>query len=456
MRFCGLRAAATALLLGVILSGNVWNSAYANTLASESKVAKLEQRVQSSVTRIQDENQDISNVRVEIDETRSRIGEMKTRVRGLDGQILDVKSQLESRSSELLEAREDYEVLAREVYKDQSENENTEAESSSERVLLQDLSGIEQLEDDQQSLENSIRQLEQKKADYESLIQDERNNVSSLVAERSEAEENIAGIERNQSGLRNRIERRLEELQAAERADKRKKAKILRKADLKNDEPTDPRKTASGGEKDSKRELEMEIAKKLVVTDKSRVPRPVEAISREEYDQLYKQAAAGYGFEDDWYVLSAVGQVESNHGENLGPSTAGALGPMQFLPSTWRTAGVDGDGDGEKNIMDPEDAIPAAAEYLRSGGAPGDWTAALYTYNHSSSYVLEVLTIAEALRNQAGDTNTGPYIDNSRQNNPTTDNEREKAGSSPSVDNDSESPGLPSPEDTVKSEILER
>jgi membrane-bound lytic murein transglycosylase B len=200
----------------------------------------------------------------------------------------------------------------------------------------------------------------------------------------------------------------------------------------------------------------MEIAKKLVVTEEARVPEPVEPTSREEYDRLYKQAAADYGFGEDWYVLSAIGQVESNHGENLGPSSAGALGPMQFLPSTWLTAGVDGDGDGEKNIMDPEDAIPAAAGYLRSGGAPGDWTAALYTYNHSSSYVLEVLTIAESLRKQAGDTNPRPYIDNSRQSNPSTDNERENAGNSPSVDEKSETTGLSGSEDIAKSEIRAR
>ncbi len=495
VRFYGFRAVGTSLLLGVVISGGAWNSAPANTIAGDSEVAKLEQRAQSSATRIQDENQDVSNVRAEIYEARSRIGEMKIRVRGLDGQILDVKSQLEDLSAELAEAREDYEDLAREVYKDESENENIDAETSSESVLLQDLGEIEQLEDDQQSLENSIRQLEQKKQDYEVLIQNERNAISSLVAQRSEIEEDISDIKRDQNGTRNRIERGLKELEAAERADKRKKAKILRKADRRKDEPTNLRKPASGGEKASNREREMKIAKKLVVADDAPVPEPVEPISREEYDRLYKQAAADYGFGEDWYVLSAVGQVESNHGENLGPSTAGALGPMQFLPSTWLTAGVDGDGDGKKNIMDPEDAIPAAAGYLRSGGAPGDWTAALYTYNHSSSYVLEVLTIAEALRRQAGDTNAGPYIDNSRQSNPSdnnervnprnstssgneketvrdspssdnqqepvgdsssTNNERDKAESSPSVDKESETTGLSSSEDTGKSEVRER
>lgn len=456
MRFYGVRIVGTAMWLGVIVSGGTWNSASANTITGDSEVAKLKQRAQSGATRIQDGNQDVSNVTAEIEETRSRIGEMKIRMRGIDGQIGDVESQLEDRSADLAEAREDYEDLARDVYKDGLQDEDTDAESSSQSGLLEALGGIEQLEDDRQSLENSIRQLEQKKEDYEALSQNERSAISSLVDQRGEIEDDISSTKRDQNGIRNRIERRLKKLEAMEKAKERKKAKILRRAGRKNDDRAKLRGPVPGVEKASNREREMEIAKKLVVTKEARVPEPVEPISREEYDRLYKQAAADYGFGEDWYVLSAIGQVESNHGEKLGPSSAGALGPMQFLPSTWLTAGVDGDGDGEKNIMDPEDAIPAAAGYLRSGGAPGDWTAALYTYNHSSSYVLEVLTIAESLRKQAGDTNPRPYIDNSRQSNPSTDNERENAGNSLSVDEKSETTGLSGSEDIVKSEIRAR
>jgi membrane-bound lytic murein transglycosylase B len=105
-----------------------------------------------------------------------------------------------------------------------------------------------------------------------------------------------------------------------------------------------------------------------------------------------------------------VGKVESNHGENMGPSSAGAMGPMQFLPSTWETAGVDGDGDGVANIMDPRDAIPASARYLRSGGAPRDWYRALFTYNHADWYVVKVLGVAEGYRRLANDNTVGPYI----------------------------------------------
>lgn len=115
------------------------------------------------------------------------------------------------------------------------------------------------------------------------------------------------------------------------------------------------------------------------------------------YKQLYIQAAQRCpGL--SWSVLAAIGQIESGHGRNMGPSSAGALGPMQFLPSTWWTYGVDGDGDGEADIMNPYDAVPSAARYLcanGAGGAPGGLRGAVFAYNHAWWYVQEVLSLAE-------------------------------------------------------------
>ncbi|TDD74849.1 lytic transglycosylase domain-containing protein, partial [Actinomadura rubrisoli] len=85
------------------------------------------------------------------------------------------------------------------------------------------------------------------------------------------------------------------------------------------------------------------------------------------YRSLYKRAAAGSCV--DWQVLAAIGYVESRHGANTGPSSAGALGPMQFMPATWRSYGRDGDRDGRKDVHDPADAVPAAAAYLCDHGA---------------------------------------------------------------------------------------
>ncbi|HVU74334.1 MAG TPA: lytic transglycosylase domain-containing protein [Mycobacteriales bacterium] len=118
------------------------------------------------------------------------------------------------------------------------------------------------------------------------------------------------------------------------------------------------------------------------------------------YRQLY-QAAAKTCPGLSWTVLAAIGQIESDHGRNSGPSSAGALGPMQFLPSTWKDWGEDADGDGQANIMDPYDAVYSAARYLCSYG-PGNGIDALkraiFGYNHADWYVDEVLALAVRYR----------------------------------------------------------
>jgi murein DD-endopeptidase MepM/ murein hydrolase activator NlpD len=115
------------------------------------------------------------------------------------------------------------------------------------------------------------------------------------------------------------------------------------------------------------------------------------------YDQLFtlwQRDGTLYGV--PWQVLAAINKVESNFGLNMGPSSAGAIGWMQFMPSTWERWGVDADGDGIANPWNPEDAIAAAARYLAASGGASDIARAVLSYNHAQWYVDEVLQLAQS------------------------------------------------------------
>jgi hypothetical protein len=118
------------------------------------------------------------------------------------------------------------------------------------------------------------------------------------------------------------------------------------------------------------------------------------------YLQLFQESAARYCPGLSWTVLAAIGQIESADGTNVGPSSAGALGPMQFLPSTWATWGIDGFGQtGPPDVLNPYDAVPAAARLLCADGAArgaAALSAAIFDYNHAGWYVREVLQLAAA------------------------------------------------------------
>jgi hypothetical protein len=116
------------------------------------------------------------------------------------------------------------------------------------------------------------------------------------------------------------------------------------------------------------------------------------------YLELFRASARLYCPQLSWTVLAAIGQIESGDGQNMGPSSAGALGPMQFLPSTWSVWGINAFGTtGAPNIMSPYDAVPAAASYLCASGASqgaAGYPAAIFSYNHAAWYVAEVLALA--------------------------------------------------------------
>jgi hypothetical protein len=93
-------------------------------------------------------------------------------------------------------------------------------------------------------------------------------------------------------------------------------------------------------------------------------------------------------------ILAAINWVETGFGTDLGDSSAGAEGWMQFEPESWAEYGVDGDGDGVKDPDDPWDAIFAAGRLLSTDGAPAEWSSAIWDYNHADWYVEKVLRYA--------------------------------------------------------------
>jgi membrane-bound lytic murein transglycosylase B len=123
-----------------------------------------------------------------------------------------------------------------------------------------------------------------------------------------------------------------------------------------------------------------------------------------EFERAYRDAAVTCpGM--PWTLLAAVGQIESGHGRNNGPSSAGAIGPMQFMPATFASYAVDGDGDGTKDAWDPQDAVFSAARYLCANGAgrgPDGIRTALFAYNHAQWYVDLVLGARSAIAAREG------------------------------------------------------
>jgi murein DD-endopeptidase MepM/ murein hydrolase activator NlpD len=107
---------------------------------------------------------------------------------------------------------------------------------------------------------------------------------------------------------------------------------------------------------------------------------------------LWQRAGAAYGI--PWQVLAAINKVESNFGRNMGPSSAGAIGWMQFMPSTWIRWGTDANGDGVADPWNPDDAVFSAARYLAAAGGTADVSRAVFSYNHADWYVHEVLSLA--------------------------------------------------------------
>lgn len=127
------------------------------------------------------------------------------------------------------------------------------------------------------------------------------------------------------------------------------------------------------------------------------VPNRTEGPSFEVKRQLVKEIASRYSI--DWKILEAVWQVETGKRWDTSVSSgAGATGPMQFMPGTFRGYAQDGNGDGKTDIYKAEDALASAANMLSQRGLKdGDVRSALFAYNHADWYVKKVQGIAERI-----------------------------------------------------------
>ncbi len=96
---------------------------------------------------------------------------------------------------------------------------------------------------------------------------------------------------------------------------------------------------------------------------------------------IYQACGTEYGI--PWEVLASINKIETGFGTNLNVSSAGAVGWMQFLPSSWQMYGLDANGDGRKDPYNPVDAICAAAHYLHIAGGSKNLYDAIFAYNHA-------------------------------------------------------------------------
>jgi len=122
-------------------------------------------------------------------------------------------------------------------------------------------------------------------------------------------------------------------------------------------------------------------------------PAQPQQLTYEQLLAIWQGAAQAYGV--PWSVLAAINKIESDFGQNMGPSSAGAIGWMQFMPDTWVRWGLDASGDGIADPWNAQDAIYSAARYLAATGGAADIAGAVFSYNHAQWYVDEVLQLAQ-------------------------------------------------------------
>ncbi len=401
--------AGLVVMLALLLSGTVsaQPAQYGEANAAGGPmpdVAILEEGARSQAAQLEQHIEEAAAVGHEIEEAQAGVEGAGVRMRQLDQRLGTLEGEIGQQRRNLAKSEARYKEQVRAAYRGDSvegfvgflesivgagRGGSALTPAQMHRALLSGRKSLEDFRGARQDLRNTVRQVEQKRGDYEKAVRDEKKRTAELRRREQRLERTVSRLSSNKARTDTRIQR-------------------LRKAERERIQRSRPATFSGSGWNPGSggpvlRARELKIARDEIVA------RPAKPISKKQYKKLYQRSAKKYGFGKDWYILAAVGKVESDHGENMGPSSAGAMGPMQFLPSTWETAGVDGNGDGVANVMDPRDAIPAAARYLKAGGAPKNWYAALYSYNHADWYVKKVLGVAEGYRRLAKDDRVGPY-----------------------------------------------
>lgn len=115
---------------------------------------------------------------------------------------------------------------------------------------------------------------------------------------------------------------------------------------------------------------------------------------------FYVAASAKFGI--PWQILASIHKSETGFGDtgsNASANSAGAVGPMQFLPSTWEGYKQDGNGDGKADILNVADAIFGAGALLKANHGtegPNGLQKAIFAYNHAQSYVDQIIADAKS------------------------------------------------------------
>lgn len=164
-----------------------------------------------------------------------------------------------------------------------------------------------------------------------------------------------------------------------------------------SDNTIEIKKTESNVDKEIREKLEKDALTKRSVISREYRSKTINDPDLSTKRDLVKQAAKAFNI--DWKILEAVWQIESGKSWDTSvKSYAGAQGPMQFMPATFKHYSIDGNGDGVKDIYNATDAVYSGANYLaKSGLDQGKVDQALFNYNHANWYVQKVKNIANSI-----------------------------------------------------------